>query len=77
MTVPHLLADLALLAELEEDVPRLDALARRWFAEAVLPFVACELRQEDARFDDAERVAVLLQRLTMIDARSSSAATAT
>jgi hypothetical protein len=30
----------------------------------VLPFVAGELRDEDARFADADRVEALLQRLT-------------
>ncbi len=64
VSVPHLLADLALLAELEQDLPLLDTLARRWLVEEVLPFVAGELRDEDARFADADRVEALLQRLT-------------
>ncbi len=62
VSVPHLVTDIRLLDELEQDLADLDALARRWLVEEVLRFVAGELC-EDGRIADAYRVDALLQLL--------------
>ena len=62
ISVPHLVTDIKLLDELEQDLADLDALAWRWLVEEVLPFVASELC-EDGHIADAYRVDALLQLL--------------
>ena len=66
ISVPHLVTDIRLLDELEQDLADLDALALRWLVEEVLPFVASELCEDD-RIADAYRVDALLQLLVAAD----------
>lgn len=66
VSVPHLVTDIRLLDELEQDLAGLDSLAWRWLVEEVLPFAASELCEDD-RIADAYRVDALLQLLAAAD----------